>query len=468
MKRLFFLFFAAFFYACVTVNTSSKNSLTASKQERQPEKLYEEFCSSCHGNKVAAFVDRKWKHGNTKNEILASITNGYLEQGMPAWQNTFTAGEANALADYIVESLGTVTQYDFVETRQEVYDHLGLKVKPIVVADSLEIPWGMVVLPEGELLVSDRNGKLYLIKDKVKEAINGVPKTLSQGQGGLLDLALHPKYKENGYIYLSYSKSKEEKDKVLSTTAIVRFKLDGTQVIELQEVFEALPYSTTRHHYGSRMVFDSDGFLFFSVGDRGNRDVNPQSLENHCGKIHRIMEDGRIPRDNPFYANPNAMKSIWSYGHRNPQGLSIEPTTGLIWETEHGPRGGDEVNIIQKGQNFGWPIISYGINYDGTTFTTLTQKEGMNQPVIYWLPSIAPSGLTFVSSEKYPQWKGHLLAGSLRFNYVNLCKVNAQKITEEVKILPNIGRTRNIIQGADGYLYVSVENPGTIYKLMPL
>ena len=162
------------------------------------------------------------------------------------------------------------------------------------------------------------------------------------------------------------------------------------------------------------------------------------------------------------------MKTIWSYGHRNPQGLCLDPTSGNIWETEHGPRGGDEVNIIAKGKNYGWPIISYGINYDGTTFTTLTEKEGMEQPVLYWLPSIAPSGLCFVSSDNYPSWKGHLLAGSLRFDYVNLCIIKNEKIIEEEKILPNIGRVRNVIQGADGYIYVSTENPGTIFKLIPL
>lgn len=456
---------------CVQNKQSSSigDTVVASKSERDPEAIYTELCSSCHGQKVEAFVDRKWNHGNTKPEIIASITNGYVDAGMPSWSASLSKGEINAIADLIVQSLGTVTQYDFKDKeKQEVYEVDGMTIKLETVATGIDVPWGMAVLPSGELLISDRAGELILVnKSGEKTKINGLPVALAKGQGGLMDVALHPQFASNGLVYLSYSKSKEEGEKTLSTTAVIRGKIENGNFVNSKEIFEALPYATTRHHYGSRLQFDNNGYLFISVGDRGNRDENPQSLMSDCGKIHRINDSGSVPIDNPYAKSDEARHTIWSYGHRNPQGLTLNSETNQIWETEHGPRGGDEVNIIQKGKNFGWPVISYGINYDGTTFTTLTEKEGMIQPEIYWLPSIAPSGLTFVNGDLYPAWRGDLLAGSLRFNYVNRCVIKDNKIVEEEKILQNIGRTRNVIQGQDGYIYISVENPGTVYRLLP-
>ncbi|SOE23089.1 Glucose/arabinose dehydrogenase, beta-propeller fold [Spirosomataceae bacterium TFI 002] len=448
---------------------TASSDLLASK-ERDPSEIYTELCSGCHGQKVEAFVDRKWKHGNTKPEIIASITNGYVDEGMPTWSAALTKGEIDAMADLIVQSLGTVTQYDFKDVKkQEVYTVDGMTIKLVPVVEGIDVPWGMAVLPDGKIFVTDRSGDLLQVNtDGNKIKIKGLPEALSEGQGGMLDLKLHPKYASNGFVYISYSKSKEEDGEKLSTTAVIRGQIENGNWVNSKEVFEALPYSKTRHHYGSRLEFNREGYLFISVGDRGNRDENPQSLASQCGKIHRINDDGSIPTDNPFYKQNGAMKTIWSYGHRNPQGLALNPTTNQLWETEHGPRGGDEVNIIEKGKNFGWPVISYGINYDGTTFTTLTEKKGMEQPQIYWLPSIAPSGLTFVTGDKYPGWKSDLLAGSLRFNYVNRCVMKNNKIVKEEKVLLNIGRTRNIIQGQDGFIYVSVEKPGIVYKLQPL
>lgn len=209
------------------------------------------------------------------------------------------------------------------------------------------------------------------------------------------------------------------------------------------------------------------GLLFFSVGDRGEWD-NAQRLTNHSGKIHRLTDDGKIPPDNPFVNMVGAMPSIWSYGHRNPQGLVLQPKTGTLWEHEHGPKGGDEVNIIQKGKNYGWPSITYGINYNGATISKLTAQAGMEQPVIYWTPSIAPSGLAFVTSSKYPGWENNLLVGSLSFRYLHRCVVRDGKIVKQEKLLDRIGRVRCIKQAPDGYLYFSVEGDGKIYKIVPL
>jgi glucose/arabinose dehydrogenase len=326
----------------------------------------------------------------------------------------------------------------------------------------------MASLPDGSLLVTDRAGDLWKVgTDKSKAKISGIPEVLSAGQGGLFEVLLHPKYEENGWIYLSYAKSKKENGRVMSTTALVRGKLEGNTFAQKEEIFEALPYFSTRHHYGARMLFDNEGYLFLTVGERGMQDINPQSLESDCGKIHRFYDDGRIPEDNPFYNTPNAKKSIWSYGHRNPQGLVIDRVNNVIWETEHGPRGGDELNIIKKGENYGWPVISYGINYNGTTFTDLTEKEGMVQPQLYWIPSIAPCGMSFVTSDKYPAWQGDILAGSLRFKYVNKVAIKEGAPNGEEKLLINVGRLRNVVQAADGFIYVGIEDPGTVYRLVP-
>lgn len=332
------------------------------------------------------------------------------------------------------------------------------------IAPDINIPWGIEFLPNGDMLVTERGGTLYRVRDGQTSVIGGAPEVVAEGQGGLLDVTLHPDYKNNGWIYFSYSKGgrTDSNGKALATTAIVRARLQGDQLTDMQEVFVAEPWSTTRHHYGSRIVFDRDGYMYFSVGDRGNRDRNPQRLDNHCGKIHRVNDDGSTPSDNPFVNSPIAMSTIYSYGHRNPQGLVINPLDGTLWEHEHGPQGGDEVNIIDGKKNYGWPVISYGINYDGTRFTDITTKEGMENPQLYWVPSIAPSGMEFISSDKYGDWKDDLLVGSLRFQYLHHCEVENGKIVRQEKLLEEIGRVRSIKQGPDGFIYIGVEGKGVL------
>lgn len=283
-----------------------------------------------------------------------------------------------------------------------------------------------------------------------------------------MDVVLHPDFKNNQLIYISYSAYKKEGAAIVATTAIMQAKLNGLQLEKQNIIFEAMPYSRTRHHYGSRMVFGRDGMLYFSVGERGNEKENPQSLANDLGKIHRVKDDGSIPADNPFVNNAGARPSIYTYGNRNPQGLTIHPVTGAIWSNEHGPRGGDEVNLIEKGKNYGWPSISYGINYNGAIITDKTAMEGMEQPLHYWIPSIAPSGMAFVDGSRYKAWNGDLMVGSLRFKYLNHCKIKDGKISGEELLLKNIGRLRDVRMAPDGYLYVAVESPGYIFKLIPL
>ena len=443
-------------------------------QAEDPGKIYTEKCASCHGEKVEAFVDRKWKHGNKKEDLIKSITRGYTDFGMPAWGEVLPQQEIAAVADLIVESLKTVEQYSFSKEKKKVdgpaiFSSNGMTVHLDTIATGLSSPWGFDQLADGTFLITDRSGVLYMVDgDGMKTKINGTPDVVAEGQGGLLDIALHPKYNENGWVYLSYSKLKTEDGKKLTATAVARGKINGDQFTDSEEIFVALPYTSTRHHYGSRLVFDKKGDLFISVGDRGQEKIFPQDISTQNGKIHRIHDDGRIPKDNPFVSKANAASSVYAYGVRNPQGMTMDPSTGLIWETEHGPRGGDELNIIKPAMNYGWPVITYGINYDGKPISPISKKEGMQQPITYWIPSIAPSGLTFVTGDKYPAWKGNILAGSLRFNYVNRCIIKDNKVVDQEKILLNIGRVRNVEMGRDGYLYVAVEGPGAVYRLKPM
>ncbi|MBC8109955.1 MAG: PQQ-dependent sugar dehydrogenase [Verrucomicrobia bacterium] len=430
---------------------------------------YTQYCASCHGEKVEAFVDRKWKNGNEKSQLVASISNGYADLGMPAWKGVLNDKEIQEMADLVLDCIKNVDKYKF-ETKptSNVFKSEGMTVTLDTVASSLDSPWGMAFLPNNEMLVSDRIGVLYHVdKNKKMTKVTGTPEVLAEGQGGLLDVALHPQFAKNNLIYLSYSAFKTEGSDKLSTTAVMRAKFKNNELTEQKTIFEALPYAKTRHHYGSRLVFDKKGFLYFSVGDRGDQDQNPQFLNSDCGKIHRIKDDGSIPADNPFVNTKDARPTVFSFGHRNPQGVVYNPKTDEIWEHEHGPRGGDEVNIIKKANNYGWPVISYGINYDGSVFTKETAKEGMQQPQIYWLPSIAPCGMTFIKGDKYKTWQGDLLVGSLRFNYVNRCVMKDNKIVKQENVLKNVGRVRNITQGEDGYVYVATENPGYVFRLLP-
>ena len=349
-------------------------------------------------------------------------------------------------------------------TKPIAEDPVLVNYKAELVVSDLNIPWGMAFLPDGSMLVTEKSGELYHIINGVKNKIEGMPEVYVRGQGGLMDIELHPNYKENGWIYISFASSEGEGEG--GNTAIMRAKLDGKSLVEKEILYKASPNSTKGQHFGSRIEFDNNGYLYFSIGERGNRDVNPQDITRDCGKIYRLYDDGRIPEDNPFVNEPNAKKAIYSYGHRNPQGLIKHPITGEIWEGEHGPQGGDEINIIHKGKNYGWPVISYGINYDGSSFTDITAKEGMEQPFFYWVPSIAPCGMAFVTSDIYPNWKGNLLVSSLKFNYIERLVIDNNKVIKREKLLEGIGRVRNVRQGSDGYIYAGIEGKGII-KIVP-
>ena len=332
-------------------------------------------------------------------------------------------------------------------------------------ADGFEIPWGMAFLPDNRMMVTDRIGDLWIVekdgKDKVK--VSGeIPNVRSKGQGGMLDVAVHPDFNTNSYIYLSYSDYSENK----SHTSLIRAKLVNNSLVNSQIIFRPEQKFFTKRslHFGSRIIFDDKGFIFFCIGDRGDRDL-AQNLDMPNGKIYRIRDDGTVPIDNPFYYTKGAIKSIWSYGHRNPQGLAIHPSTRQLWEAEHGPRGGDEVNIILRGHNYGWPVITYGKNYSGTIISKLTHHEGMDQPVFHWTPSIAVCGIAFYDGNQFPEWKNNLLATSLKYERLHRVELDGMNMVKDEIIFEAKSRVRDVEVGPDGIIYVALEDPGRIVKL---
>ncbi|MCP9236295.1 PQQ-dependent sugar dehydrogenase [Lewinella sp. JB7] len=331
-----------------------------------------------------------------------------------------------------------------------------------------DILWGFTFLPDGRMIATEKGGKLLLIEGDSSTLIGGVPEVRAVGQGGLLDVLLDQDFANNRLVYLSYSRSEDGGEKGFTSVGRGRLSDDGTTLEDFTSLYDGGPATDKGQHYGSRMVWGpNDGHLYFTIGDRGNRDENPQDTTRDGGKVYRITADGNIPDDNPFVGTPNAKEAIYSYGHRNLQGMAVHPETGEIWENEHGPRGGDEVNVIEAGKNYGWPVITYGINYDGSQITQEVAKSGMEQPLHYWVPSIAPSGMAFVTGDRYPGWEGDLLVGSLKFSYLKLVHLDGKNVTGEQDLIKNIGRVRDVRMGPDGYIYASIEGTG-IVRVVPV
>ena len=433
-------------------------------------KAYNNYCLGCHNDKKSSFVNRTWLFGNSREDVIKSIKNGRVAHGMPSFNDGLSDKVIEGMADYILglQKMVPLSEKGHIVGADGIEHSEVLKFKVDTVVSGLDVPWGLEFLPNGDLLISERKGELLRFTTSgVLNTIKGLPAIKASGQGGLLDLELHPDYENSGWLYFAFS-SPNKGDDNLVNTAIMRARLKGNELVDKELVFKAFPETEKRHHYGCKLEFDKEGYLYFSVGDRGNRDRHPQYLDNDCGKIHRIHDDGSIPVDNPFVQTDGARPGIYSYGHRNPQGVCMHPETGLIWTDEHGPKGGDEINVIEAGKNYGWPVISFGINYNGTVFTTDTAKAGMEQPLHYWVPSIAPCGMTFVTGDRYPDWKNNILTGSLRFEYLHRCVLKDNKVVHEEKLLQNVGRVRNVEMSPDGFIYVAIEKPGKILKLIPV
>ena len=343
-----------------------------------------------------------------------------------------------------------------------------LRLRIVTVTEGLEYPWGLAFLPDGKMLVTERPGRLRLVSPDGRldpRPIGGVPAVAAIGQGGLLDVALHPDFARNGWIYLSYAAHGPGG----YGTEVVRARLEGHALRDAKVVFSMRPKTTTGHHFGSRLVFDRQGLLYITLGDRGEMD-RAQRLNDHAGSVIRLHDDGRVPADNPFVAVPDALPEKFTLGNRNIQGAALHPGSGALWAHEHGPQGGDEINIIRAGVNYGWPVITYGRNYgSGTPIGEGAHKAGMAPPLLQWTPSIAPSGMAFYTGDKFPAWRGNLFVGALRGQMLVRLELDGERIVREERLLENrVGRIRDVRNGPDGFLYLLIDDArGRIVRLEP-
>lgn len=329
----------------------------------------------------------------------------------------------------------------------------GLKL--VTVAGGLVHPWGLAFLPDGRLLVTERAGRMRIVsaQGEVGPPLQGLPEVDARAQGGLLDVALDPRFADNRWVYWSYSEPGPGRS---NGTSVARGRLQGDRLEDVQVIFRQAPKLASAAHFGSRLVFARDGRLFVTTGDRLFHRELAQKLDNLVGKVVRIEADGQVPPDNPFVRTPGARPEIWSLGHRNPQGAALHPVSGALWTHEHGPEGGDEVNLTEAGHNYGWPVITYGVDYgSGKRIGEGTARAGMEQPLTYWVPSIGPSGMAFLTSDRYPGWKGNLFVGALRGQMLVRLELDGTRVVKEERLpLNDIGRIRDVRQGPDGWLYL--------------
>jgi glucose/arabinose dehydrogenase len=434
--------------------------------------LYQTYCAQCHGadlqgGNAQSLVDGIWQHGG---DAYRSIANGLTHVGMPSYAATLDRDQIRSIVDFLREQ---EKAYDpqpqpLPETIQsQEYD-----IRVELVAEGLEIPWAIDFPTPTMALITERPGRLRVVRDGVLDPtpVQGTPEVVHEGQGGLMDVAIDPDYASNGWVYLAYSHAIDgDGDRPPAMTRIVRGRIEGGTWRDQEVVYEAPheTYLTSRHHYGARIVFDAAGHLYFSIGDRGRR-PQAQDLSRPNGKVHRIHRDGSIPEDNPFVGREDALATIYSYGHRNPQGLAVHPETDVLWDTEHGPMGGDEINAIQAGRNYGWPVISYGRHYNGKILTELEAQEGMEQPTLFYRPSTGVCGLDIYRGDLFPKWRGHLFVGALKYESVDLVTVHGDRVLHSETIVKNLGRVRDVAVAPDGSVYVVLNGPGRVVRLTPI
>jgi len=442
---------------------------------RDVAKVYAEVCAACHGarlegGKAQTLLDDTWVFGGDDASLAATIREGRIAAGMPPFGALLTEPGIRAMVYYLRETRATLragarpaTSTPDGSVRKSERHAYRIEV----VADGLQTPWGMAFLPDGRVLVSERPGSVRVLELKapLTAPVVGTPAVWAMQDGGLLDIAVHPDYAANGWIYLAYSEPGPART---STTKIVRGRIRDGAWGDQQTIFQSPPnlYVADNTHFGARFLFDKAGHLFFSIGDRGTM-ADAQSLGNPNGKIHRVFEDGRVPPDNPFATTAGAVGSIWTLGNRNPQGLAWHPVTGELWSTEHGPRGGDELNVIQPGRNYGWPTVTYGINYDGTPITDQTIGPGLESPVTYWTPSVAPSGIGFYTGERFAGWRNDLFVAMLLGAELRRVTLSGHAVTHQETIFKGYGRVRHVVTGPDGLLYIALNDPGRIVRLVP-
>ncbi|TQF67787.1 PQQ-dependent sugar dehydrogenase [Pseudoalteromonas luteoviolacea] len=466
-------------YLVTALSILCTSSLTASAAVKV-EDIFKANCASCHGEQLqggmaGSLLDATWLKDGSDKSLSEAIKFGVKEKGMPAFGASLSEETIRTLVVYIREA-GYRADVQAIKT-PTINKRFSTKYHSVntqEVTSTSGIIWAMDFLPDGSLLYTLREGQLWLLDKNGQSAqIKNTPEVWHRGQGGMLDVMPDPDYAQNGWVYLSYSKKtgQNKAGQDIGITAIVRGKIKNNQWVEQQTLFEA-PKQTHRNrgwHFGSRFAISGE-YLFFSNGDEGHQD-DAQDLATQNGKVHRIYKNGQIPKDNPFFNHSKALKTIWTYGNRNPQGLVKHPITHQIWSTEHGPRGGDELNLITKGLNYGWPKITYGINYDGTPITPHTSLPGMQQPVHQWTPSIAVAGMNFYTHKLFQQWQGDLFVGSLAKKQLHRLRIKNDKVVEDEIILKGLGRIRDVVVAPNGKLYITMNdrqaNESKIIALSP-
>jgi glucose/arabinose dehydrogenase len=455
--------------------------------------IWDNNCARCHGERgegggagTSTLLDQEYLTAGTHRDLFTSIKEGHRDHGMEAFGETLSDPQIWGLVNYIREMQAVEAMKSTPRTKVDAANatqHHNFRVEEVV-AEGLSVPWSLDFMPDGAMIVANRSGQLVIAGGgKVSEPISGTPVVRNVGQGGLMEVKLHPDFAGNGWVYLSFSDPVGEGRRSIGMTKVVRGKIAGGAWTDQQTIFESPQdhYSSSPIHFGCKIAFDpkDSGMLFFTHGERGQGEL-AQDLTRANGKIHRVRDDGTIPDDNPFASqNEKAMRTIWSYGHRNPQGLAFD-LEGNLWDTEHGPRGGDELNMIRKGANYGWPLVSFGVNYNGAPLVTpWADVQGVSgeiaMPADVWLPSIGASGLAVGRGPMFPKWEGDLLAGGLSGANVDRIRVKGGKVLERERIFWNLEvadrgrgapRVRDVRVGPDGAVYIALNDPDRIVRLV--
>ena len=455
--------------------------------EGEPEALFLNHCASCHGRDfqggaAKSLVNPKWLEDDALERLTQLITEGSPQAGMPAWKDQLDAQQIRALAILVREAV----YFDLKNRKQavdwdasSVFESEAHRFTLEAVGRTDSRLWALDFLPDGSMLSTQHNGKLWHFKNGDKIEITDIPPSYHYRQGGLMDVMVHPDYEKNGWIYLTLGEKNASNE--AGSTTVVRGKImddrwTGTEYLFRIPEEERDIWSV---HWGSRLLYQ-DGYVYFSYGDGGQND-RAQDTGDHAGKIHRIREDGSVPADNPFAGETGLIgffkslifgeaPTIWSYGHRNPQGLAIHPVSHDIWSVEHGPRGGGELNLISRGSNYGWPAVSHGIDYGGDPVSPYTELPGMEGPRLFWIPSIGPGAAAFYTGDKFPHWKNNLFVTGMATEQLRRIVINEEnRVVRDEMVLKDLGRVREVVNGPDGYLYI-ILNKGsgsTIVRLMP-
>ena len=462
------------FVASSSLLVAAAFAAEAAPPPRAPEKIVAEVCVNCHGTNLTGIpapnlLDYFWNHGGREADVRRSITDGWPETGMPAFRGVLSEEEINGLVAYLQrqrnEFLGGRIKIPTPPAQLTISsERHAFRFETLV--SGLDTPWGIAFLPDGTMLVTERVGRLRIVANGQLDPtpISGLPTIYVKQDGGLLDVAVHPDYAKNGWVYLAYVETGTAPN--TSMTVVIRGRIKDHGWGDQETLFRAdqkhyTPIDTS--HYGCRFLFDRAGHLFFSIGDRGRPD-DAQDLASPLGKIHRIFDDGRIPPDNPVVNRAGALGSIWSYGHRHPQGLQFHPGTGRFWSTEHGPTGGDEINVIDAGHNYGWPIVSNGTDarrkYEAS-------RPDMDSPLAFWTPSIAPSGIEFYTGNRFPRWKNSLFIAGLGGQQLRRLETDGDRVAHQEVLFRELGRVREVVTGPDGLLYLALNAPDRLARLVP-